>query len=410
MHQLLPLHLVKSLEASNKIVVLSGDITCPNFGIDETTLAALQDSVSIFIHAASSINLRHDISRMAANVVHPSLEASRLALSFTNLERFVYVSTAYVNAFLHFRKHETTPLADCVVEETIYPLRSDPNNDNALAELRNLNEFGTTPEYSCLPHPFPYSYTKHLTERLLLHEFCAAGREQLLILFRPSIFAPAEYEPVPHFEVAGSTPGTTLLCAILANPPFRIPFASNLHDPSKATIDEVPVDMVVNMMLVHVAYGSYGCIHAVSGASGRSSFEGELNAGASLRPWWWSKPILDWCGTETHTGADKACFMSKTWKILGCSYLFLDKKTAEVWESMDDEARAKWPLWRAWHPSTKWSLSARSQTASAMLSVAMQKRYGRLGRFWASIISPQSLQQSVFGRLKGLFYWLTKVT
>jgi fatty acyl-CoA reductase len=387
MHQLLPLRIVKTLEASNKIVVLCGDITCHNLGLEEKELATLQDSVSIFIHAASSINLRHDLSKMAANVIYPSLEASRFALSFKRLERFVYVSTAYVNAFLHFRKHDTVQLADCVVEETIYPLRSDSSDDEAFAELGNLKEFGTTPEYSCLPHPFPYSYAKHLTERLLLHEFRAAGHEQLLILFRPSIFAPAEYEPVPHFEVAGSTPGTTMLCAILANAPVRVRFASNLLDPSKAAFDEVPIDMVVNRMLAHVAYGSYGCIHAVGGASGRSSFKDAFNHGAALRPWWWSRPILDWCGMDSHTGAEKACFMSKAWRILGCSYLFLDNKTNELWERMDNETRAKWPLWRAWHPSAMWSLSSRSQTARAMLSAGMEKRYGRLGGFWADMIS-----------------------
>jgi fatty acyl-CoA reductase len=407
MRQLLPIHIVKSLEASDKIIVLSGDITRHNFGLEENALAALQDSVSIFIHAASSINLKHDLSKMAANVIHPSLEASRLALSFTHLERFVYVSTAYVNAFLHFRKHETTQIADCIVEETIYPLRNDSSDDNAFAELKNLGEFGTTPEYSCMPHPFPYSYTKHLTERLLLQDFRAAGREQLLILFRPSIFAPAEYEPVPHFEVAGSTPGTTLLCAILASAPTRVHFASNLLDPSKAAFDEIPIDMVVNRMLAHVAYGSYGCIHAVGGASGRSSFEEAFNAGAKLRPWWWSTPILDWC--DEYSGAEKACTMSKTWRILGCSYLFLDNKTNEIWESMDNRTRAKWPLWRAWHPSAMWSLSARSQTAEAMLLAVMEKRYGRLGHFWASMIRPSLLQQSVFGRLRGFVYWLAKI-
>jgi fatty acyl-CoA reductase len=178
-YQLLPRHLVKTLEASNKIVVLSGDITCPNSGLEETALATLRDSVSIFIHIASSVNLRHDISKLTASVIHPSLSASRLALNFKRLERFVHVSTAYVNAVLHFRKQDTTQFADCVVEKTIYPLRSDSSDDNVLAELRNLNEFGTRPEYTCLPHPFPCSYAKHLTERLLLHEFRAAGREQL---------------------------------------------------------------------------------------------------------------------------------------------------------------------------------------------------------------------------------------
>jgi hypothetical protein len=55
---------------------------------------------------------------------------------------------------------------------------------------------------------------------------------------------------------------------------------------------------------------------------------------------------------------------------------------------MDEDMRAKWPLWRAWHPSAKWSLSARTQTAQAMLLKVMEKRHGRMGRIWAGVMSP----------------------
>jgi hypothetical protein len=53
---------------------------------------------------------------------------------------------------------------------------------------------------------------------------------------------------------------------------------------------------------------------------------------------------LTWCGEDTGSHAGKTCFMSKTFRILGCSYLFLDDKTNAIWELMDDEIRAKWPL------------------------------------------------------------------
>lgn len=322
---------------------------------------------------------------MAENVLLPSIEAARLALSFQRLEKFVYVSTAYVNAFLHFQTNVVSQTSECMVEERIYPLRSDHPHSSAV-ELENLKEFGITAEYSCVPHPFAYSYAKHLTERLLIEKSSAAGLEESLLIFRPSIFAPAEQAPFPHFELTGFTPGTGLLCGVLASRPGNVHLVTNLRDPSKAAIDEIPVDIVVNRLLVHIAHGSHGCIHAVPGESGQLSFADVFRAGAKLRPWCWGRPVLTWC--DGNTGSEKECLMSQLWKILGYSFVFCDQQTQDIWEAMDDSMRSDWPLFSRRQPDDMSVWKRRSPNARKVLRTAMQKRYGRVGLFAARIISP----------------------
>lgn len=340
MQDLLTPQLVSNLRDCNRIVVITGDITSKDFGIDKEILSNLQQRISIFIHAASSISLSDGLPKMASCVVQPSLVAAKMALSFSRLERFVYVSTAYVNGFLHWQPLDDKERHACTVEERIYSLRSTTTSSNT--ELDNILEFGTTPEYSCIRHPYAYSYVKHLTERLLLDAFLSASREQQLLILRPSCFAPAQQEPYPHFEVPGSTPVTTAMCAIIASKPTKARCSSNLADPSKSTIDEVPVDIVVNRLVAHIVFGTYGCVHAVSGASGCRSFPDMYNAIARLRrPWWWH-PTLSWCNDDADPSS--LCRLSRFYKILGCSYEFRQEKTEKVWELMGPSTRERWPL------------------------------------------------------------------
>ena len=206
------------------------------------------------------------------------------------------------------------------------------------------------------------------------------------MLFRPSIFAPAENEPFPQFEISGSTPGTGLLCSVLASVPGRVHFATNLRDPSQAAIDEIPIDVVVNRLLVHIAHGTGGCVHAVSGTSGQLSFVDVFRAGSALRPWWWGKPRLTWC--DEKAGAGKECPMSKLWKILGCSFVFCDERTQDIWDSMDESMRNEWPLMAQRQPDDMSIWKRRSPNASRMLRVGLRKRYGKAGLFVARMISP----------------------
>ena len=388
MDELLPSRIVYDLRACNKIRVLTGDVTLPDFGLDQKTLQDLQSKVSIYIHSASSIKLKAGLREMTSIVVKPSLVAAEMALGFTHLERFVFVSTAYVNGHLHWLPSGDSVINDCMVDERIYPLRTVTSDGDAQAELRNIKEFGTTPEYSCLSHPYAYSYTKHLTERLLLSKFEAAGCKDQLLVFRPSCIGPAEQEPFPRFEATGSTPLTTVTCAVIMATPSKVLCPSNLVDPEKATIDEVPVDIVVNRLVVHLAMGTSGCVHAVSGATHRRKTRKISEAMAENRSWWWGRPILTWCATSTPER--KLWSAAKLYKIWGCSYLFHQEKTVKVWKLMDPLMQRTWPLFTQRGPSDTSDFAARGQNSRKMLMSWLGKKYGILGRWLTMLICSES--------------------
>lgn len=388
MHELLPSRIVDDLRACNKIRVLTGDITRKDFGLDKKTLHDLRSKVSIYVHSASTINLRAGLKEMTSVVVDPSLAAAEMALEFTHLERFVFVSTAYANGHLQWLPVEKGIRGDCVVEERIYPLRSVASDDNAHAELKNIKEFGTTPEYSCLPHPFAYSYAKHLTERLLLRTFEAAGREKQLLILRPSCIGPAEQEPIPHFEVAGSAPLTTATCAVIMGSPSKMWCLSNLDQPAEATIDEVPVDVVVNRLIIHLAIGTFGCVHAVSGISHRRTTIMLFEAMADNRSCWWGRPALTWC--REGTAEEKLWSASKLYKILGCSFLFREEKTKDAWNLMDHLMKQKWPLYTQREPKDTSDFAIRGQNARRMLLSWLSKKHGRFGRWLTILVCPES--------------------
>lgn len=354
-------------------MVLEGDITLDNLGLDYEMLAELRDSVSICVHAASSLNLKANLQKTAKSVIEPSMAFAELALGFRHLKRFVFVSTAYTNSFMHFLPLGDGERQDCFVEEKIYPLPTGNSQRDPFSELDDIERTGDTPEYSSVPHPFAYAYAKHLTERLLLSMFEKEEKQQLLTIIRPSCFGPAESEPFPHFETPGSAPATSVLCVALASLPKKALFTSNLADPSKATLDEVPVDIVVNRLIAHVAYETPGCVHAVSGEPSRRPIEAMIHAALRLRKWWWPAPNIVWC-TEA-TDPKKVCAISKIFRLCGCSFLFSDVMTADVWSRMDDHDREKWNLWTRRDPNDHSDLAVRSQTAGVVLQEWLRKRH-----------------------------------
>lgn len=388
MHKLLPSTIVDDLRTGNKIRALAGDITLGDFGLDKKTLHDLQSKVSIYIHSASSINLKAGLKEMTSAVIDPSLAAAEMAMNFTHLERFVFVSTAYANGYLHWLPVEEGARGDCIVEERIYPLRQAASHDNPLAEFKNIKEFGTTPEYTCLDHPYAYSYAKHLTERLLLTAFEAAGRKQQLFIFRPSCIGPAEQEPFPGFEVAGSTPLTAATCAVITTPPGKAWCLSNLANPDEATTDEVPLDVVVNRLVVHLAIGTSGCVHAVSGASHRRNTIMLFEAMADNRSRWWGRPVVTWC--REGTPEEKLFPASRLYKIWGCSFLFHEEKTKDAWDLMDPLMKQQWPLFTRREPTDTSDFSIRGQNARNMLISWLGRKHGRLGRWLAMLACPES--------------------
>ena len=322
-----------------RIRILDGDIQKPQLGLSNSTISEIRSTITIYIHTASSTNLRRPLASIAASVIEPSLQLAEIALASPHLQTFAYVSTAYANAHLHaLHTGIETP-----VSEAIQPLRSSGSDSTALEYLDLLNS-GTTPEYTHHSFPFPYAYAKHLTERLLTLKFSSheKGSSSLLIL-RPSIIGPAHRDPYPYYEIRSSAPATSVCAAFLASLSFNMRFASRFPDPYyQSTFDEVPVDIVVNRLLMHLSRRSTGCVHAVAGQRARISFASLWERAMSERRLPWIPRLVwknvDWKDQGLHP-------IARAFVIVGTSFLFEDTKVDRLWKDMTEGEKKDFPLW-----------------------------------------------------------------
>lgn len=294
-------------------------------------------STQVIIHSASSINLRKSLPEVATSIVDPSLALAELSLECPHLERLAYISTAYANTHLHMLHSGT----DTFVSEQVHPLRSS-GGDSTIFEIEDLHTAGTTPEYQYHNFPFAYAYAKHLTERALLSLFAQHGKSDKLLIVRPSIIGPALRDPYPYYEIRGSAPATSWIAAVVTSPSLRIAFCSRFPDPARqSNIDEIPVDLAVNRILMHVSHRTAGVVHAVAGQRGRRSFE-NMWAKAMLErriPW---RPSVGWRAVDWN---DEGLHpIAKAFKVVGTSFLFEDVRAYDVWNKMSDEDKATFPL------------------------------------------------------------------
>ncbi|KAK0542846.1 hypothetical protein OC845_006415 [Tilletia horrida] len=313
-----------------RIVILDGDMQAIDLGLSKSDLDDIRQSVHFLIHAASSISLRMKLRDLSYSVVAPSVFLARLAFSSPSLERFVFISTAYSNSHLW-----ALPGAkdDVDVEETIYPLKQgeDPLL-SATTAWRDIQQTGATAEYGNGIFPWGYGYAKHLTERLLHFYAAKAGVSDKLLVVRPSVIGPAERFPYPGFSTASSTPTTSCATAFILHPSKNMLFASRLADPSRqSTIDEVPVDVVVDRILAHTAAGTSGIVHAVAGAKSRITIAEWAQANNRERrlPW---KVNVRWVSDDWNSR--KVSQLARIFKIIGASYNFAEEKTVQLAQTL----------------------------------------------------------------------------
>lgn len=311
------------------MTILDGELgDTATMNLSEETLQMLKQTVHIVFHAASSIQLNNSLRELAYSIMAPSLCLTRYALKFPNLERFVFFSTAYANAHL-WKDHQST---DVPVDERVYPLGSQDEDvyQSALEAWSAVQKTGSSDEYDTNDFPWPYAYAKHLAERLVLQK--ASEREKLdkVLIIRPSVLGPADKYPYHGFATAYGAPSTACAAAYMLHPGRKIILSTRCQNPDQeSTIDEVPVDVVVDRTLVHVALGTSGCVHAVSGEQGRLTTE----------EWWQAfkkERLLPWNAKPTWTSdnwhSPNLHQMARKFKIIGTSFAFSEQKTVEAAE------------------------------------------------------------------------------
>ncbi|KAJ6013760.1 hypothetical protein N7540_008351 [Penicillium herquei] len=315
---------------SKRLIVLDGDILLPNLGLSNFDLDTLRHNTETVIHAASSINLGKRLDRVFNSIVEARQMMFNLALSCPNFDRFVYVSTAYSNSHLYSQ----SPGSDIQVEEKIYYLKGE---SDVLEELDQVRKNGTSKAYQKENFPWSYAYAKNLTERLLIHKFSEIGAKEKLLIVRPSVIGPSVSLPFPGYIMPMSSP-CTISVAIASLYPFRsLKIATQMTEPELGVhIDEVPVDVVVDRLLCHLAMGTYGCVHAVSGVNSRIDYHCFIeNLGIIRRFPWEMQPVWlkeDWKSRKQY-------WASRIYAIIGVSFAFSDEKTIALSEKLSDQEK-----------------------------------------------------------------------
>lgn len=247
-------HQIEAIRSSGKMTLVVGDVTKINFGISADQLSEITAETTIAIHSAANTSFKMSLSTAVHQNLMPLLEFAKLASAFKSLRRFIQVSTAYCNSFRE----------DGVIEEKVYPL-GDPE-----LELRDIMETGTS-EYASR-FPWAYAYSKHLGERLLLQRF-----PQLPILIvRPSSIGSAVHSPYPLYGPRKSLPIESLFTVFISNPGTGIFHPAKGHASGTNIFDEVPMDWVANIILLHTSAGTNGVIHAVAGSFVRQTLDNFL--------------------------------------------------------------------------------------------------------------------------------------
>ncbi|CAI7640141.1 unnamed protein product [Penicillium glandicola] len=312
---------VEKLLSTNRITAMNGDILLPDLGLSRTELSTLRQEVNIIIHSASSINIVKPLSGISEVITGASERLADMALTYPSLDRFVHVSTAYCNTYLH-------PISEDIevkFKEEIY----DPNHDpNVMKEWAQVQHSGSSDAYKAHDFPWSYGYAKNLTERLLLHKFTQSGVKDKLLILRPSIIGPAQKFPRPGYNVLLSSPMTRIAAIIALNHAGTAVTATKAPgESSRIYCDEVPVDVVADRLLAHLGVGSNGCVHAVSGKRARFQFGKWWESAASLRrlpgkfdlDW----QDIDWKSNEQHP-------LARFYVVFGTAFEFCEDKTVDL--------------------------------------------------------------------------------
>ena len=327
---ILPAGVASTLTQNKRMTVLDGELgDTATMNLSEETLQMLKQTVHIVFHAASSIQLNNSLRELSYSVLAPTLCLTKYALKFPNLERFVFFSTAYANAHL-WKAHKST---DVPVDEKVYPLSNEEDyQQSALEAWSAIQKTGSSDEYDAHDFPWPFAYAKHLAERLVLQKASERNKLDKILIIRPSVLGPADNYPYHGFATAYGAPSTACAAAYMLHPGRKIALATRCENPDQeSTIDEVPVDVVADRTLVHVALGTSGCVHAVSGEQGRLTTEEWWQAFKKERliPWN-AKPT--W--TEDNWHSPNLHQMARKFKIIGTSFAFSERKTVAVAEKL----------------------------------------------------------------------------
>lgn len=319
------------------VSVLEGDLIQPDFGLNSENMALLRQRTHIIIHSASSIALLSPLAKLVSPVIDVTERLAHFALECEGFESFVYISSAYANGHLFY---QGDGMSEVVVREAIYPLNHSAiiseKGDSLQQECYQVRSTGSSAAFESHRFPWAYAYAKHLTERLITTLFNSSDKRLLII--RPSVIDPAQCFPYRGYCRPMSSPrviAAGIFCLVLSH---TVRLSSAFGNPDQdSTIDQVPVDVVVDRLLVHLANGTSGPVHAVAGAA-RMPFGISWDGCLKYRriPW----PLrVKWIADSRD--AKQIHAIGKLYGVMGMGFDFVEDRSAAVWAQLPSSERSK---------------------------------------------------------------------
>lgn len=217
----------------DKVQPIYGDLLAGiNAGISCEDLEVLRKDVNFVMHCAASIRFDETLKDAVTLNAIGTRSMLDLAESFSNLEAFVHVSTAYSNT----NRDE--------IGEIIYEPILDYKKVTKACEKNDFEELQRMENSVLQTFPNTYIFSKNLTEKLI------SDRNLPFIIVRPSIITPAFNEPFPGWTDSGIYgPIGILLGASLG-------VLRTFYGNENIYSDLIPVDYCANSIIVaasHVA-------------------------------------------------------------------------------------------------------------------------------------------------------------
>ncbi|XP_046975716.1 fatty acyl-CoA reductase wat-like, partial [Vanessa cardui] len=215
----------------DKLVVVEGDSSKDNLGIDEKNWARLTDEVNIIFHAAASLNFRESLKMATFTNLKGTREVIKLAKACKHLKSFVHVSTAY--------SHATKDRIRGEVEEDFYKSPIPPETMIQLAENVGDDKLDAMFEPFMSQWPNSYAITKAVAEELVR----VMGEGLPICIVRPAIVVSAYREPTLGWIDVNNAFGPSGMILGLSLGVMHTFKADNIK------IDFVPTDIVTNVIL-----------------------------------------------------------------------------------------------------------------------------------------------------------------
>ncbi|KAL4940273.1 hypothetical protein BDV06DRAFT_213588 [Aspergillus oleicola] len=232
---------IEDILDTGKVELITGDLSKPGLGLDPVVREKMCDEVTCIINTAANISLVEDLEKSVRDNCQTAVALFQLASSFRQVQLFVHFSSLAVNSFL----------PGGMIEERLYPAPSpplDPTDDSVGHPGADPSKIRLDDRYA-----WPYGQAKHLAERLLLREPPPVP----VLIIRPAAIGPAIAEPFTLYGPDKAIPMHTLLLCFSMTDLDRVGTTDHVFE-------EVPVDLVANCCLLHIAANTTGVVHCAS--------------------------------------------------------------------------------------------------------------------------------------------------